>query len=139
MLKLPALALASLAVILPAQAQNVAGSAITLSFQNNRGCHITAQGIVPGKDSSEFRFNFNNNGTAAVSFRLQVTISGQSGGVAFSRSFVPSANSGPRQPGAGAYVVTGVNPALPTLNNPSATVTLVDCAPVPANRPAAVM
>lgn len=141
MFKLTALMmLAGLGLSAPAQAQvSILENAIRLGFQNNNACDVSALSITPGKDASELRFSFQNKGSTAIAFGLQMTIAGTSGSTSFSRNFAPAANSGPRQPGQGVFLITGISPPLPALTNATAMITLVNCAAAQINRPLAPM
>ncbi|MBX9752500.1 MAG: hypothetical protein K5Q68_23120 [Roseococcus sp.] len=140
MFKLPALvALASLAVALPAQAQTLIGPRLTVSVPSGSVCSVSAESITPGKDASELRFSFRNNGTTNIQFTLRLTITGTTrDGGSVTRTF-PDVTSRVHTIGEGQIGITGINPPLPTMMLTSATANLVTCGSAALNRPMAVM
>ncbi len=137
--KLPSLvALASLAVILPAQAQNIPFNAITVTIPGNSPCRVTPVSITTGKSPSDVRFTFNNTGASPISFTLRMTISGTSAGSTLSRT-LPDVTFTARPTGSNTVEIGGLSTPLSTLATPSATVVLANCVNAAANRPLANM
>ncbi len=136
---LPSLvALASLAVILPAQAQTIPFNAITVTIPAGSPCRVTPVSITTGKSPSDVRFTFNNTGASPISFTLRLTISGNSAGSTLSRS-LPDVAFTARPVGSNTVEIGGLGTPLSTLATPNATVVLANCVNAAANRPLAFM
>lgn len=129
MLKLSSLvALASLAMALPAQAQfAIPASAITLNYSNNNGCTLSARQIYSiGTDQLVVSLN-NDHATKWISFSVQVVLTG----TGFTRT-IQSASTGSLPPGNLVVPIRSLTPALPSsITNASATVTVQLCSEAP--------